>query len=50
MFQWAMLQIQLTILKGNVNNGTLLTGDMAKRDVDGYYYIVGRKGVHQVVW
>ena len=25
------------------NKGVLLTGDMAKRDRDGYYYIVGRK-------
>ena len=31
------------LLKGDLNNGILLTGDMAKRDVDGYYYIVGRK-------
>ena len=29
--------------KGDENGGMLLTGDMAKRDVDGYYYIVGRK-------
>lgn len=28
---------------GNERNGVLITGDMAKRDEDGYYYIVGRK-------
>lgn len=28
---------------GDERHGRLETGDMAKRDVDGYYYIVGRK-------
>ena len=31
------------LLLGDVNKGTLLTGDIARRDSDGYYYIVGRK-------
>jgi len=31
------------LAKGDDWNGVLVTGDMAKRDVDGYYYIVGRK-------
>ena len=29
--------------KGDENQGLLVTGDMAKRDKDGYYFIVGRK-------
>ena len=29
--------------KKDEHNGRLITGDMAKRDNDGYYYIVGRK-------
>jgi len=31
------------LAKGNERNGRLITGDMAKFDKDGYYYIVGRK-------
>lgn len=31
------------LAKGDERRGRLVTGDMAKRDSDGYYYIVGRK-------
>jgi acyl-coenzyme A synthetase/AMP-(fatty) acid ligase len=31
------------LILGDVNKGKLFTGDLAKKDVDNYYYIVGRK-------
>ena len=31
------------LIKGDDNHGKLITGDMAKFDKDGFYYVVGRK-------
>lgn len=31
------------LIKGDERKGVLITGDMAKKDDEGYYYIVGRK-------
>lgn len=36
-------QSRFDLDKPDENGGVLQTGDMAKRDVDGFYYIVGRK-------
>ncbi|AJC66808.1 MULTISPECIES: AMP-binding protein [Dickeya] len=36
-------QSRLDLVKGNERNNRLETGDIARRDDDGYYYIVGRK-------
>mgnify|MGYP004521479013 FL=1 len=36
-------ECQYDLSKGDERKGILVTGDMAKRDEDGYYYIVGRK-------
>jgi acyl-coenzyme A synthetase/AMP-(fatty) acid ligase len=33
----------LDLCKGDENGGILYTGDVAKRDTEGFYYIVGRK-------
>lgn len=33
----------LDLSKGDENRGVLYTGDIAKRDADGFYYMVGRK-------
>ncbi len=36
-------ECQADLAKADERNGVLATGDMAKRDQDGFYYIVGRK-------
>ena len=36
-------QQRADLAKGDENHGRLVTGDMARRDADGFYYIVGRK-------
>ncbi|MGN0481055.1 MAG: AMP-binding protein [Lachnospiraceae bacterium] len=36
-------ECEADLSKGDERNGRLETGDMAKRDKDGYHYIVGRK-------
>lgn len=36
-------ECQEDLVKGDERGGRLITGDMAKHDADGFYYIVGRK-------
>jgi len=38
------------LLKGDENHGVLHTGDMARVDEDGYYYIIGRKKRFVKIW
>lgn len=38
------------LAKGDENNGILHTGDVARRDADGYYYITGRMKRFVKVW
>lgn len=38
------------LMKGNKNHGVLHTGDMARVDEDGFYYITGRKKRFVKIW
>lgn len=38
------------LLKGDENHGVLYTGDMARVDEDGFYYIIGRKKRFVKIW
>ncbi len=38
------------LIKGDENHGILHTGDIARRDTDGFYYITGRKKRFVKVW
>ncbi len=38
------------LLKGDENKGCLFTGDIAQKDEDGFYYIVGRKKRFVKIW
>ena len=38
------------LMKGDENNGVLHTGDMARVDEDGFYYITGRKKRFVKIW
>lgn len=38
------------LMKGDENNGVLHTGDVAKRDEDGFYYITGRLKRFVKIW
>jgi len=38
------------LLKGDENHGVLHTGDMARVDEDGFYYIIGRKKRFVKIW
>jgi len=38
------------LAKGDENHGILHTGDIARRDTDGYYYITGRMKRFVKVW
>lgn len=38
------------LMKGDENNGVLHTGDVARRDADGFYYITGRMKRFVKIW
>lgn len=47
---WGYAECAGDLLRGDENHGCLHTGDIARRDEDGFYYIVGRKKRFVKIW